>query len=434
MAGALIEYMSRRWQQRAWIEGGGLLLAAPFLLFPTIFWPGTFIALLFVALSWIGLPGRRQRAWIPLTPLNAALLLWSISVAVGILVSADPDLTLPKATGLILGLTMWRYITLMGKSERLIRGMVVAYLILGLAFTIVGAASTNWVIKVPGLINWLPPKLLSLPESRAAGVQMNQLAATILLYLPLLLSLFIQAWVQRRQQKHSYWWVVLILPVALILLLTQSRGGWTAGVAATGLLLLLWSSLLPPSRPRFLLRLLLFLGLLAGLLGFVIIGPERLQSLWENPAQQTIVGNLGTVKYRLELWKWGQVALTDFPFTGTGLGTFRRALLRLYPTLIPVSHDVAHAHNILLQVGLDVGIPGLVAYLALLILGVGLGWEVAREHEAWRGAALGLIGSLVALHIFGLSDALAPGSKPALLFWWALGLLTALHNHLPVER
>jgi len=425
--------MNWRSQRREWIEGGGLLLATPFLLFPTIFWPGTFIALLFVAFSWIGLSRNTQRAWIPLTPLNVALLLWLISIAVGILVSADPDLTLPKATGLLLGLTVWRYLTLMGKNERLIWGMVAAYLALGLGFTIVGVASTNWIIKIPGLIRWLPPKLLSLPESKAVGVQMNQLAGTILLYFPLLLSLFIQAWVQRHQQKRVWWWLVLILPVALILLLTQSRGGWIAGVAAIGLLLLLWGWLLPPSRPRFLLRLLLLLGLLASLAGFVIIGPERLQSLWQNPAQETIVGNLSTVSYRQEIWKWGLVALADFPFTGTGLGTFRQVLPRLYPSLIPTSHDVAHAHNMLLQVGLDLGIPGLVAYLALLGLGLGLGWQVARKNVAWRGVALGLIGSLVALHIFGLADALAPGSKPGLLFWWALGLLTAMHNHLTVK-
>jgi hypothetical protein len=36
--------------------------------------------------------------------LNGALLLWAVAVLVGIVVSAEPDLTLPKTTGLLLGL------------------------------------------------------------------------------------------------------------------------------------------------------------------------------------------------------------------------------------------------------------------------------------------------------------------------------------------
>jgi O-antigen ligase len=40
----------------------------------------------------------------------------------------------------------------------------------------------------------------------------------------------------------------------------------------------------------------------------------------------------------------------------------------LYPLFtVPLDSDIAHAHNIFLQTALDLGIPGLVAYLALLI-------------------------------------------------------------------
>ena len=44
----------------------------------------------------------------------------------------------------------------------------------------------------------------------------------------------------------------------------------------------------------------------------------------------------------------------------------------------------AHAHNIFLQTALDVGLPGLIVYLALLLLAFWLGWQVARGDETLR--------------------------------------------------
>jgi hypothetical protein len=38
---------------------------------------------------------------------------------------------------------------------------------------------------------------------------------------------------------------------------------------------------------------------------------------------------------------------------------------------------------------------------------------------------------LVALHVYGLTDALAPGSKPGLIFWLALGLLAVAERLSP---
>jgi hypothetical protein len=40
--------------------------------------------------------------------------------------------------------------------------------------------------------------------------------------------------------------------------------------------------------------------------------------------------------------------------------------------------------------------------------------------------AIGLVTGLIALHIYGLTDALALGSKTSLLFWLILGNLAAM--------
>jgi len=89
--------------------------------------------------------------------------------------------------------------------------------------------------------------------------------------------------------------------------------------------------------------------------------------------------------------------------------------------------DIAHAHNIFLQTALDVGLPGLVAYLVLLIVAGVVCWQCARQgHGLVRWMALGLAAGLVGLHVYGLADAVALGAKPGVAFWMALGLIAAM--------
>ena len=120
--------------------------------------------------------------------------------------------------------------------------------------------------------------------------------------------------------------------------------------------------------------------------------------------------------------------IAAFPLTGVGLNAFRS----LMPLLAPSSHvspaiDVAHAHNIFLQTALDLGLPGLCAYLALL--GVALANCVRIANGASpvrRDVALALAANIAAVHLFGLTDAVPLGAKVGLLFWISLGLVAAL--------
>jgi hypothetical protein len=44
--------------------------------------------------------------------------------------------------------------------------------------------------------------------------------------------------------------------------------------------------------------------------------------------------------------------------------------------------------------------------------------------------ALGLACSLIALHAYGMTDALALGSKPAVAFWFALGIVGGMEKRI----
>ena len=97
---------------------------------------------------------------------------------------------------------------------------------------------------------------------------------------------------------------------------------------------------------------------------------------------------------------------------------------------------MAHAYNQLLQAALDVGIPGLIAYLAMWLISA---WLLVRVHRrspdpVYRTMAGGLGAGVIAQFSFGMTDAISMGSKPGMLFWFTLALIVSLHRiALPAE-
>ena len=148
---------------------------------------------------------------------------------------------------------------------------------------------------------------------------------------------------------------------------------------------------------------------------------------------------MNTLEGRVEIWSRAIYGLQDFPFTGMGMNTFREVVHVLYPLfLIAPDVDIGHAHNEFLQAGLDLGIPGLIAFIALYI---GAFWMLADIWKRTRNSqpltpnlqrstVLGLGGGLSAHLLYGLTDAVALGAKPGVLFWMLLGLIAGLHGQL----
>jgi putative inorganic carbon (HCO3(-)) transporter len=407
---------TRRWLL---VEGVTLLAASPFLLVPELSPIAASAALAALVIVW--LLALRENP-LPPTPFNVVFLPWGAVLIVGILASADPAETLPKATGLILGLAVWRYLVVAIRSRRHILAAVALLLLICLGFSLMGIMGLQEIPKIP-LLGEANPFSGGLPGLEGFAVHPNQLAGLICLFLPLLVSLLAVL-----PAGLSSWWrfvlVAAIIVTILILMLTQSRGGWVSAALGLFILLLLWAWALPPSRERRAVRLVAGGVTLLALLALIWIGPT-LWEFWLNPPQETALGTFSTLNYRKDLWPWALAAIEDFPFSGVGLGAFRLVAFRLYPLTIDIG-DIGHAHSMFLQTALDLGLPGLVVYLAILLVAAATGWRVARRDEGFRSISLGLLAGLAAFHIFGLADAVALGAKPAIVFWFALGLLAAM--------
>lgn len=411
------------------VEAVLLAAAAPFLIFPTFRPLLAAVALVLVALPWLTAVFIRPWPLLPSTPLNVPLLLFALALLVGILVTADPDLTLSKATGLLLGLATWRVLACYAAERRWLWWGVAGFAAAGFGFTLLGVLGADWLLKIPGIaavVQRLPSGVIILPGSPEGGVQPNQIAGTTLSWALLPLSLLL-GW--RGESGRSWrWWGAALLGLCgtAVLILTQSRSGYIGFAGGFFILLGIWFLLLP--RRSWIRRVTGggMIGMVAAAAGILLwLGPARIQEIWRDPVQETALGSLNTLGFRQEVWRWALTAAADFSFTGTGLGTFRRVVRRLYPLNIDPGYDIAHAHNIFVQTALDLGVPGLIAFLAVLMLTAVMGWQTARRDAQLRPLAVGLLASLAALHLFGLTDAVALGAKPGLLLWIAFGLLTA---------
>ncbi len=416
----------------------GLIVVAPLLMFPTVrpWWTAWALITLFLLVI-LRLVLRRE-AW-PVTPFNGALFLFVLMVLVSVLVTAAPELTLAKATNLILGLACFRA---MGFAVRGRRSLVVTWallLLVGLGIIAVGLMSTAWSGKVPFIAPFarhLPAGLVHLPEAPKKGVNPNQLGWVVAFYVPLVAgALFNIPAVSRRVWASALLVLsILLLFSGTVLLLTQSRSGWIGGFGGT-LLLLFLSGVMSSRRGVRMVTAFAALAAVAGAIVFlsrfnaqVPLLPS-LALLSSKGIDVTEVGRID-MRGRLEIWSRAIYALQDFPFTGIGLGTFRRVTPLLYPYFYikTFSEGPPDAHNLLLQAGVDFGFPGLIAYLALILIALGT-IAVHVRGDGWeRTVAFSLLGGLVGIHLYGLTDIISFGAKPGILFWMAIGLLGALAN------
>jgi putative inorganic carbon (hco3(-)) transporter len=199
------------------------------------------------------------------------------------------------------------------------------------------------------------------------------------------------------------------------LIFTQSRGAYLALVSA-----LLIMALLAWRRFKWLL-----LGLL------VIIGlsvPFWLTTLQTGLDELLQADSFGGIAGRLEIWTRAVYIIQDFPLTGIGVGNFEKMVNTFYPSFAVSATGVPHSHNLYLQVAVDLGLAGLVAFLSLLIITLVCSWASWQKIKQFRQASLrplllGCLGSFCALCTHGLIDAVTWETKPSFLAWAVFGLL-----------
>jgi putative inorganic carbon (HCO3(-)) transporter len=362
-------------------------------------------------------------AWLPLS-------LWA---------STNWSLSLPKAYGVILGAACFYAVVNQIVTRRDLTWATFWLALVCIAIALAGLVGTDWaqskIVSASFIYDHLPRFIQSIPRSIAGGFARNGVGGTLAFTIPLLAVMASQKLKVKSQKSESnplftihcslftvdrllftvLAWLALTLSL-ITLTLTQSRGG-ILGTVVGSLAVAVW-------RERRCAWLLV-----VGALGLIVLlalghGNVLAEFLLRMDARS------GTLASRLEVWQRGVAMVQDFPFTGIGIGTYNTIAHSLYPFFIAAPDEVVpHAHNNLLEVAVDLGIPGLIAYVALL---TGFVICAVRAYRATvddgvRALIVGLLCGMLAHQTFGLTDAFILGTKPGVLMWVYFGLMVAVY-------
>lgn len=349
-----------------------------------------------VAIFWL----TQRRQWYH-TPIDAAILLWSVAFALSFVTNLESWRRI--AIGLwFMGIYIgaWFFLQDMTANHILRRDWLVdALLLTGVPVVFVGYAQV-YVALTRGQ---------SLPRPVGTLGNPNTLAAFLVIVIPFLLGGLTTA----RRPLPRVLYGLYTFGSLLLLLLSFSRGGWIAGAAEV----LVWVHLrysLPklwqrlPSLGRVVAVLAMISGLVVG--SYVII--ESLGISGRGLELRTFIYNTAITMFKQR------------PLTGWGLFTFGAGLSRF--NSIPPVGPHSHAHNIGLHVAAEMGIVGLLA-LALTA------WLILRASRR-PGDALTHMGiaAFVGFSVHLLFD--LPAMMPTIALAALIALVLAVPAGLPARR
>ena len=362
------------------------------------------------------------------TPMDLPIVILLGMALVGLYPSVAPSVSIPVLYKMIVEFALFYGLVNGLHSERRIRATVAVLLLAGVGASLLGLVGTAGMARdFSALLGGYGNFLLKLARRlNEAGFNGNIVGGTVAMIFPLYLSLFLfDSKGPSASSGRGLWKLLLGLSLPLVggtLLLTQSRGA-IVGVVLALLVVGVW-------RSRWVLVSLPVL--LAGIWWAVrYSGTQQVaEFLLATNTTMTAAG-------RSELWQRAIYMMQDFPYTGVGLGTFSRVMPVLYPTfLIGPDAVVPQAHNLFLQTGVDLGIPGLVGFIAFLTAFSITAVQTVRmaKRTELEPLAIGLLGGFVVYLIHGLVDAITFSTKPGTVIWVIMGLTVALWLKLRASR
>lgn len=147
--------------------------------------------------------------------------------------------------------------------------------------------------------------------------------------------------------------------------------------------------------------------------------------------QSGAVGQLMSADIRWELWRFSFERMLEHPLTGGGFG--REAFDLMYHDFHEAHPQIWHAHNMVVNKGVQMGFPGVISFLAL--------WA-ALTRQLWRyldsplGRPLALAGLSIMIGVFvkNMTDDFFVRDG-ALLFWLLMGtIIGSLQRLSAMER
>lgn len=358
------------------------------------------------------------REFLPRTPIDEATALLAVWAFFGIMAKGNLALATSKVAGLSFGIVYCYLLIGVLSSIPRIKIAIAILISMGLAIAVIGTLSRLDGLSVPQIdknttVKSIPKVIIKLDRAET-GINPNPLGGTLLLFFPPGIMVFAKIIKNKKSLLKKPGRYPAIISLAIILgleafavIYSRSLGA----LAAFGIVLLMIR------RKGRILRSTLGMAILFAL-SFILKSSYMNQS---ELIKNTRISINESAAVRIPFWKGGLQAVYAHPFFGLGMDR-----LRITP---PFKYIDAHAHNQFIHLAAEMGVPALIAYLAILI---GAGWMtlavVRSAMPEWmimimRGLAWGQVGFAV----FGIADAIPLGSKPGIFFWYSLALMTSIY-------
>ncbi len=288
---------------------------------------------------------------------------------------------------------------------------------------IVGALTACTLVSLYGLYQnffgtveqtWQDSDMFSEIEGRVVSTfeNPNVLAEYLIMLIPLILAMFIITKAPRARVALA----AIGLAAGGCLIYTWSRGAWLGFLIGMLIFMLMYS--------RHTLTALLFCSLGIPFLPFVL--PDSITQRFLS------IGNLGdsSTSYRVNIWRGVIKMIGDYWHSGIGIGNDSFSLV--YPLYALSGIETApHAHNLYLQIIVEIGAVGLVVFIALLLLYVQSCLSLhVRESRRDKLLSNAVFCGMLAVLAQGMTDYIWYNYRVFLMFWLMLGLGAAIRKTL----
>lgn len=318
--------------------------------------------------------------------------------------------------GVVLALSLASIVYERGKID----GVLVAMLVVALGVGVLGLGGAQYIGKsgqLEALIQFIP-KITGFPGA-PGGFNVNEIGGAMAFFAPLAFGVTLYEWVNWRSRVRRILATAAFVILALALFFGQSRLAIIGVTLTLGVQVLL---LVPGWRWRAIA--------LAILLMFVAIEVALVTQVFQpaTVSEGSVSRDESSLSQRPVIWGAALDMIREYPVTGYGLNQFRRREVR--ETYVPdfAMTVIPHAHNELLQVGADTGIPGMVVYVAWHLTLALMVWRTWRRGDPFlRAVVVAAAGGLVAHAIFGMADAITLFDRFTIAYWLMVGVVAGAY-------
>jgi putative inorganic carbon (HCO3(-)) transporter len=347
------------------------------------------------------------------------ILILSAFIPITMWITAFPEITHIQVYRLLSGIGLFYALVNWSQTPKRLYLSINGLIFSGLLLAAISPVAVEWSAKlafIPAQI--YQPFTILLQDT----IHPNVMAGSLVLILPFSVSWVLFAW-QDINIPEKILAIVSSLVMVFFLILTQSRGAWIA--------IFIVLIFFPVFRWRW-GWVLSILGILATFSIVYILGLTKVLNALVSG------GSVRGVQGRMEIWERAYYMIRDFPFTGVGMGSFTKVADSLYPFTLASPGSIFHAHNLILQIGVDLGLIGLSAWIAILVIHFTQAWKsrlngILNKNPRIEAIGFALMGSTLVLMIHGTMDSVVWGMvRPAPLVWaiWGIGSSLYLHTQM----